>query len=203
MIETPLPGLKPTTQTFGPVGRCCNNTSWPKKLRHFAPDNGKIIVPKVESSISLENELSNLSLTESQLKLKMLYPTAYTFAPEAQRFGLWAKPQPYTDILKNLVLNRMFYISHPSLASLECTINFLNYSEELFNHIFLEIIKWADFNPKQVEKKYSSFSITFKDVAAMKLLNIIFKGQEDHALYKIYQKWLGGSEILCLMDLTL
>ena len=197
MIETPLPGLwtKPTTQTFGPVGRCCNNTdpvgrccnntSWPKKLRHFAPDNGKIIVPKVESSISLENELSNLSLTESQLKLKMLYPTAYT------------------DILKNLVLNRMFYISHPSLASLECTINFLNYSEELFNHIFLEIIKWADFNPKQVEKKYSSFSITFKDVAAMKLLNIIFKGQEDHALYKIYQKWLGGSEILCLMDLML
>lgn len=150
---------------------------WPKESQKTKME--KIFVPKVEI-----NPLSSLNKEVIALKNQKLL-----------RYHA-------EDILKKLALHRMFYISHPSLASLECTMNFLNYSEDIFNFIFSEMLKLANFNPEEVEKNYSSFSISFKDVAAMKLLNIIFKDNEDHALHKLYQKWLGKSEILRLIDLT-
>lgn len=99
--------------------------------------------------------------------------------------------------LHTLLLNRLFYISHPSLSSLECSINLSNCSigsEEAFNSLIQEILQLANFNHKQVEKVFKTFSIVFKDVAALKLLNILFKGHENHALFPLYLKWISGTE---------
>jgi len=110
-------------------------------------------------------------------------------------------------LLKDMLRDRLFYISHPSLSSLECSINLklcnncpedkdgLQIPEDVFfEETVREILSLANFNPKQIEKKNRTWSLLFKDVAAMKLLNIIFKGHEDHALYPIYLKWIDGSE---------
>lgn len=99
--------------------------------------------------------------------------------------------------LHALLLDRLFYISHPSMSSLECSINLNNCSigsEEVFNSIVQEIMQLASFNPKQVKKIFKTFSVIFKDVAALKLLNVLFKGHEDHALFPLYTKWLSGGE---------
>lgn len=121
--------------------------------------------------------------------------------------------------LKEMLRKRIFYISHPSLSNLECSIN-LNLSQKrsgidtlwpfgpqdvicaygtndrniFFEETVKEILVLGNFNPKQIEIRDKSQTILFKDVAAMKLLNIIFKDNEDHALYPIYLKWIDGSE---------
>lgn len=105
--------------------------------------------------------------------------------------------------LMEMIRDRLFYISHPSSSSLECSINLklkknilkvLIEEDLIFEEIIKEILLLADFNPKQIEKKYKTQTILFKDVAALKLLNIIFKNNEDHALYPIYSKWIDGFE---------
>lgn len=102
--------------------------------------------------------------------------------------------------LKEMLRERIFYISHPSLSNLECSIN-LNLSQKssidrniFFEETVKEILVLGNFNPKQIEIRDKSQTILFKDVAAMKLMNIIFKDNEDHALYPIYLKWIDGSE---------
>lgn len=108
-------------------------------------------------------------------------------------------------LLLSMLRDRLFYVSHPSLSTLECSINLKARSKkEIEPQIFFEqtvgeILKLANFNLKQIETKNKTFSILFKDVAAMKLLNIIFKDQQDHPLYPIYLKWIDGSEWMSRM----
>lgn len=102
--------------------------------------------------------------------------------------------------LKELICDRLFYISHPSISSLECSIN-LNISTRIDKNLFFEtttkeILKLADFNPKQIEIRSKYYTILFKDIAALKLLNIIFKDNTNHVLYPIYLKWIGKFEWL-------
>ena len=103
-------------------------------------------------------------------------------------------------LLVSMLRDRLFYVSHPSLSTLECSINLRTHSRKeiepqtFFEQTVEEILKLANFNPKQIEIKNKTFSLLFKDVAAMKLLNIIFKDQQDHPLYPIYLKWIDGSE---------
>jgi len=112
-----------------------------------------------------------------------------------------------SDILKNLL-----YISHPSISNLKCSINLryflISILEEtdlekiknkkilydMFDTIINKILTLAYFNHEQIHKNYKKFIITFENVAAIKLLNIIFKGKENHALYQLYTKWINGSE---------
>lgn len=113
---------------------------------------------------------------------------------------------PQFKCVQTMLLNRLIYISHPSTSYIECAINLYKWPisdmllteqtnvKTLFYNIAQEILEMSNCNPKQVNIKYETYSILFKDVAAMKFLNIIFKGNENHALYKIYLKWLEGSE---------
>jgi hypothetical protein len=106
-------------------------------------------------------------------------------------------------LLLSMLRDRLFYVSHPSLSTLECSIN-LKTKKEIEPQIFFEqtveeILKLANFNLKQIEAKNKTFSLLFKDVAAMKLLNIIFKDQQDHPLYPIYLNWIEGSEWMSRM----
>ena len=135
--------------------------------------------------------------------------------------------------LDKLLLERLVYVSHPSVSGLECSINLYKWSlfevlqgqeklvpavgfgqrpkldprgnkegcivggskrNDLFYNIASEIIEMTNVNPKQVKINISTYSILFKDVAAMKLLNVLFKYNKGHALYPIYLKWLEGSE---------
>lgn len=103
--------------------------------------------------------------------------------------------------LKKALLNQLFYISHPSVSTLECSLNLKYFcfgSENLFEKITKEIIEMVKCNPEQVTIKNKIFTILFKDVAAIKLLNILFKGNTDHALYQIYKNWIKGSEWLSM-----
>ena len=52
-----------------------------------------------------------------------------------------------------------------------------------------EIAELINLNRKQIKTNYYTFSILFKDVAAMKFLNFLFKENKDHALYPIYLQW--------------
>jgi hypothetical protein len=98
-------------------------------------------------------------------------------------------------LISSLILDRLFYISHPSISTLECSINLnVGAGNALFDGMANEIISLGSFNPEQIELRAKTFSVLFKDVAAMKLLNIIFKGHSNHALYPIYLKWIEGSE---------
>jgi hypothetical protein len=54
-----------------------------------------------------------------------------------------------------------------------------------------EITDLVGLNHKQIKINYDTYSILFKDVAAMKLLNLLFKENKDHALYPIYLQWTG------------
>lgn len=104
--------------------------------------------------------------------------------------------------LKKVLLNQLFYISHPSVSTLECSLNlkcFCFGSENLFEKITNEIVEMVKCNPEQVKIKNKIFTILFKDVAAMKLLNILFKENTDHVLYPIYKNWLKGSEWLSVI----
>ena len=98
-------------------------------------------------------------------------------------------------LISSLTLDRLFYISHPSLSNLECSINLnIGVDNAFFDEVVNEILSLGNFNLEQIEKREKTFSVLFKGVAAMKLLNIIFKGQSNHALYPIYLKWIEGSE---------
>lgn len=106
-----------------------------------------------------------------------------------------------TDInhnLKIMLRNKLIYISYPSLCdNLECTINLLSLTKDDDQTIFFEetvekILFMDNFNLYDVIKNYKTYSITFKNTSAMKLLNIIFKDHKNHVLYPIYHKWING-----------
>ena len=67
-------------------------------------------------------------------------------------------------------------------------------SHSAFEDTVQEILTLANFNPKQIELKEKNFTLLFKEVAAIKFLNLLFKDNSDHALYPIYLKWIDGSE---------
>jgi hypothetical protein len=107
--------------------------------------------------------------------------------------------------LDKVLLERLVYISHPSISNLECSINLYKWSffevlknradlKLIFYNVASEIIEMTNSNPSQVKINYYTYSILFQHVAAMKLLNLLFKHNKDHALYPIYLKWLEGSE---------
>jgi hypothetical protein len=88
------------------------------------------------------------------------------------------------------------------LGQLPTTTDAIDLSQRLkINDLFFEetcqkILALSNFNHKQIEKRKDIKTILFKDVAAMKILNIIFRSNEDHALYPIYLNWINGSEWL-------
>ena len=98
--------------------------------------------------------------------------------------------------LLNLLTNKVFYISHPSISSLECNVSLKgpHVDTALFILLVDEILKLSRFNPIDIKIDFKTFSLQFKDVAAMKLLNLIFKDRFDHALYPLYYKWIEGAE---------
>lgn len=98
------------------------------------------------------------------------------------------------NYLKALICERLFYISHPSISNLECTINLKTITVDEFQLTVQQIILLGNFNLTQIIVKDKLMTITFKDVAAIKLLNIIFKDNDYHPLYPIYKKWIDGSE---------
>lgn len=100
--------------------------------------------------------------------------------------------------LKTTLRDRIFYISHPSISDLECSINLKIFSSNYttFNTVVKTILLMGDFNLLQVQLNSKTFSLLFKDVAALKLLNILFKGQFNHPLYPNYLQWVGGSNLL-------
>ena len=98
--------------------------------------------------------------------------------------------------LLNLLTDKVFYISHPSISSLECNVSLKgpHVDTALFILLVAEILKLSRFNLIDIKIDYKTFSLYFKDVAAMKLLNLIFKDRFDHALYPLYYKWVEGAE---------
>jgi len=98
--------------------------------------------------------------------------------------------------LLNLLTDKVFYISHPSISSLECNVSLKgpHVDTALFILLVAEILKLGRFNLIDIKIDYKTFSLRFKDVAAMKLLNLIFKDRFDHALYPLYYKWVEGAE---------
>ena len=98
--------------------------------------------------------------------------------------------------LLNLLTNKVFYISHPSISNLECNVSLKgpHVDTSLFILLVDEILKLSRFNPTDIKIDRKTFSLQFKDVAAMKLLNLIFKDRFDHALYPLYYKWIEGAE---------
>lgn len=110
-----------------------------------------------------------------------------------------------TITLDKVLLERLVYVSHPSISNLECSINLYKWKflealktrvdpKTLFYNIASEIVKMVKCNPKQIKINYYTCSILFQDVAAMKLLNFLFRDNKNHTLYSIYLKWLEGSE---------
>ncbi len=100
------------------------------------------------------------------------------------------KPHQRND-LRNMLLNKLFYISYPTQNSrLECSINFYPTKPILFEDIVEKILSMDNFNPENITKNYKTGIVTFKDTSAIKLLNIIFKDNENHVLYPIYNKWI-------------
>ena len=102
-------------------------------------------------------------------------------------------------ILIEMLSDRLLYLSHPSLSNLECSINLtlknnIMPQDIFFEQVVQEILSLSNFNLSQIEKKHKTCSILFKDVAAMKLLKIIFSNHKDHPLYPLYLKWIDGSE---------
>ena len=98
--------------------------------------------------------------------------------------------------LLNLLTNKVFYISHPSISNLECNVSLKgpHVDTSLFILLVDEILKLSRFNPIDIKIDFKTFSLQFKDVAAMKFLNLIFKDRFDHALYPLYYKWIEGAE---------
>ena len=104
-------------------------------------------------------------------------------------------------LLTSILRERLFYISHPSVAKrVECAINLqpilmhININTlDRFNDLVEEILSLGDFNFKNIEKNFKSYTVIFKDVEAMKFLALLFKGHEYHVLYPLYLKWLKGS----------
>ena len=98
--------------------------------------------------------------------------------------------------LLNLLTNKVFYISHPSISNLECNVSLKgpHVDTSLFILLVDEILKLSRFNPTDIKIDRKTFSLQFKDVAAMKFLNLIFKDRFDHALYPLYYKWIEGAE---------
>lgn len=104
--------------------------------------------------------------------------------------------------LDKILLERLVYISHPSTSNLECIINLYKWSffemlqnrsdnqKVLFYDVASEIVAMTNLNPVEVKINYYTYSILFKNVAAMKLLNILFKDNKEHSLYPLYLKWL-------------
>lgn len=101
-----------------------------------------------------------------------------------------------SETLLNLLTNKVFYISHPSISSLECNVSLKgpHVDTALFILLVDEILKLSRFNPIDIKIDFKTFSLQFKDVAAMKFLNLIFKDRFDHALYPLYYKWIEGAE---------
>jgi hypothetical protein len=93
------------------------------------------------------------------------------------------------EYLKPLILKRLFYISHPTISDLECTINLNNFSKAFFSIIVQDIITMTNFNHENITIQKEKLSITFKSTAALKLLYFVFKDHEDHPLYPLYCKW--------------
>jgi hypothetical protein len=107
--------------------------------------------------------------------------------------------------IDKLLLERLIYVSHPSISTLECSINLYKWSvfevlksradpKTIFFNIVSEIVELVGLNHEQIKINYDTCSILFKDVAAMKLLNILFKENKDHALYPIYLQWSGKND---------
>ena len=122
-------------------------------------------------------------------------------------FGIWrrsslcdesvTKSVTIKRTLLNLLTDKVFYISHPSISScLECNVSLKgpHVDTALFILLVAEILKLSRFNLIDIKIDYKTFSLHFKDVAAMKLLNLIFKDRFDHALYPLYYKWIEGAE---------
>ena len=98
-------------------------------------------------------------------------------------------------LLISILRERLFYLSHPSVSNLECSINLsIICSPKGFEETIQDVLALANFNPKQIELNHQISSIIFKDVAAIKLLNILLKDYPSHPLYPIYLKWIQGSE---------
>lgn len=106
------------------------------------------------------------------------------------------------DNLGRLLLSRLFYLSHPSVAGLECSIVLYNWglinavalstntdTTVLFDNIVVEIIELVGNEYSNVTIRENCI-ILFKNETAMKLLNILFTNNETHALYPLYLKWV-------------
>ena len=63
-----------------------------------------------------------------------------------------------------------------------------------FDTIVNKVLSLCSFAPDQVIKSYTRYSLMFKDVAAIKLLAMLFKDHKDHALYPLFNNWVNGSE---------
>lgn len=102
--------------------------------------------------------------------------------------------------LKCLLRRRLCFISHPSMSNLECSINLRKNKFENdglindnFDLIVNQILNLDNFNPKQVIIRKNLYSVIFRDVAALKLLNLIFKDYSNHPLYSLYLNWIGDA----------
>ena len=97
------------------------------------------------------------------------------------------------ELLKSVMLERLFYISHPEISSLECSINLNNTSvdpDELFNNIIAEITSIDSFNRKEISINLKVFTLSFVGESALKLLRLLLDENPGHALYPLYSGWL-------------
>ena len=140
-------------------------------------------------------QINKLSISENTTT-----PLDLTIKKESQstKFNLVRDESEMKDqqTLLNLLTNKVFYISHPSISSLECNVSLKgpHVDTALFILLVDEILKLSRFNPIDIKIDFKTFSLQFKDVAAMKFLNLIFKDRFDHALYPLYYKWIEGAE---------
>ena len=141
-------------------------------------------------------QINKLSISENTTT--PLYLTTIKKESQSTKFNLVRDESEMKDqqTLLNLLTNKVFYISHPSISSLECNVSLKgpHVDTALFILLVDEILKLSRFNPIDIKIDFKTFSLQFKDVAAMKFLNLIFKDRFDHALYPLYYKWIEGAE---------
>lgn len=124
-----------------------------------------------------------------------LRTSAPLIQPEDANFSLEKVLQNSNLLTWKHLANRIHYIADPGICSLECSISLAQdclKSKIIFQHIADEISAFIGGIPFDKDEK--TFSLRFKDVAALKFLKQVFKGQNDHALYCLYAKWIIGGE---------
>jgi hypothetical protein len=107
-------------------------------------------------------------------------------------------PEMFDKAFRSALLDGLHYISHPSTSKVECTINFAsllrnepqNYKVAILKTVASKILAIDDtIDGSQITLSFQNVSFTFREDAALKIMNVVLKDKVYHALYPIFTKW--------------